>query len=324
MARFGIGRAKRDRESGGRVAGEALVLRGDSGYSALSWWSGGFWARLTAPGREPTYVVHRCRIHRHKIPVAGFVLPVDVDLLEPHRLDVRWDEVPTIEERIERRDPAILDPEGTWRRVAEARGPRIEPSSGLSGSAAAEEPPWGDGRIDGWPPADGLPGGRLPGIALVVEHSLDPGGHRAGGDYHLPVSPYGGLVADGVHDYLGWLLLCVVPPSGSRYAVHVRKSLRRGHLGPVLPVAIHPDRPDDIEIPWKHSPDTTRALAERLRVEAQAAEGTAERVIARSTAASERALDRVADPVARANVEDMLRKFGMVPGPGHAGESDKE
>src|SRR5437868_8509270 len=119
MAPFRTGRAKRDRGSGGRVAGEALVLRGDSGYSALSWWTGGFWARVTVPGSEPAYVVHRCRIHRHKIPVPGFVLPVDVDPLDPEQLDVRWDEVPTIEERIANGDPAILDPEATWRLVAE-------------------------------------------------------------------------------------------------------------------------------------------------------------------------------------------------------------
>jgi hypothetical protein len=274
------------------------VLRGDSGYSALSWWSGGFWARVTTPGSEPAHVVHRCRIHRDKIPVRGCVLPVDVDPRDSDRLEVRWDEVPTIEERIANRDPAILDPEGTWRIVAKARGSGIEPAPALSGgppgglpaarpgglpaappgrlsgappwglpAAPPEQPPWGDRRIDGWPPAEPLADGRLPGIALVIEHSLDPGGHRAGGDYHLPVSPYGGVVADGIHSYLGWLLLCVVPPSGARYGVHVRKSLRRGHLGPVLPVAIHPEKPDDIDVPWKYSPDTTRALAERLRAE---------------------------------------------------------
>jgi hypothetical protein len=323
MAPFGIGRAKRDRGSGGRVAGEALVLRGDAGYSALSWWTSGFWARVTVPGSEPAYVVHRCRIHRHKIPVAGFVLPVDVDPLDPDSLDVRWDEVPTIEERVASRDPAIVDPEGTWRMVAEARAGRVEPVAGISG-APPERPPWGDGRIDGWPPAEPLPGGRLPGTALVVERSLDPGGNRSGDDYQLPVSPYGGVVADGIHDYLGWLLLCVVPASGSRYGVHVRKSLRRGHLGPVLPVAIHPEKPEDIDIPWRYSPDMTRALAEHLRAEAQAAAGTAERTIAQSTAASERALGQITDPAVRASTEEMMRKFGMLPGSGQAGGSEKE
>ncbi|HEY2769455.1 MAG TPA: hypothetical protein VGI87_02760 [Solirubrobacteraceae bacterium] len=308
MAPFGIGRDRR--ASGDGIAGQALVLRGDSGYSALSWWTSSVWLYVTAPGLAPAYVVHRDRLHRDRAPVRGFVLPVDVDPHDVQRLRIRWDETPTIAQRIADSDPAIVDPEGTWRRVAEARGDEVEPSSGMS-RRPATEPPWGDGRIDGWPPSEPLDGDRVASTALVVVRSGDPGRPSGPSDYMLPCSPYGGLVADDLHSYTGWLLLCVLAPSGSRYGVHMRASLRRGHLGPVLPVAIRRDKPDDVEIPWRYAPDRTREFAEQLRAQAATVPGTADRIIAANTEAAEEAVAQIADPAARAATEDMLRKFGM-------------
>jgi hypothetical protein len=317
MAPFGLGRAKQDRRaSGDGIAGQALVLRGDSGYSALSWWTSSVWLRVSAPGVPPAYVVHRDRFHRDRAPVRGFVLAVDVDPNDWQRLQIRWDETPTIAQRIADGDPAILDPEGTWRRVTEARGDQLEPSSGMSRAPAAEQP-WGDGRIDGWPPSEPLDGGRLAATALVVARSDDPGRPSANNDYILPCSPFGGLVADDLHSYTGWLLLCVIAPSGSRYGVHVRTSLRRGHLGPVLPVAIHPDKPDDVEIPWRYAPDRTRELAEQLRATAAAVPGTADRIIATNTEAADKAVAQIEDPAMRSATEEMLRKFGMTSGEEH-------
>src|SRR5207248_851408 len=86
----------------------------------------------------------------------------------------------------------------------------------------------------------------------------------SGDGWQLPDQPNGGTVYEGIHDYLGWLLLCVMPESGSRYGVHIRRRLRRGHLGPVLPVAIHPKKPDVVEIPWLYAPDMVRAAVGRL------------------------------------------------------------
>jgi hypothetical protein len=314
MAPFGLGRTRQERKAAGdTIAGQALVLRGDSGYSAMSWWTSSVWLRVTAPGVPPAYVVHHDRFHRDRTPVRGFVLPVDIDPSDVQRVRIRWDETPTIAQRIAGSDPAILDPEGTWRRVAEARGEQVEPSSGISRAPAVEQP-WGDGRIEGWPPSEPLDGGRVAGTALVVARSEDPGRPSGTDDYVLPCSPYGGLVADDFHSYVGWLLLCVLPPSGSRYGVQVRMSLRRGHLGPVLPVAIRRDTPDDVEIPWRYAPDRTRELADRLRAQAATVAGTADRIIAANNEAAETAAAHIADPAARAATEDMLRKFGMTSG----------
>jgi hypothetical protein len=260
MAPFGIGRARKARTVGQSVCGQALVVRGDSGYSALNWWTSTIVLRVTAPGLGPALVVHADRFHRDRVPVAGFVLPVDIDPDDRSSVRVRWDEAPTVQQRIAGGDPAILDPAATRRQVAAARG------------ETPGDSPWGSGRIQGWPPDPPLADGRVPATALVVSRSADPGAHRTDADdYDLPCGPHSGLVADGLHSYIGWALLCVVMPDGARRGVYVRRTLRRGHLAPLLPVAIDPARPDDVEIAWGHAPHTRRAHAGRPRSRAAAA-----------------------------------------------------
>ncbi len=318
MARFGIGRGKPD----GIVGGEALVLAGDSGFSALSWWTVTASLRVTVPGQAPFYAQARCRVHRDRGLIAGTVLPVDVDPGDPDQLKIRWDEVPTIEQRIAGGDRAILDPEGMWKMVAEARsGMAPSVSTGVSGPEPTESP-WGNGHIDGWPPAEPLGDGRRPGTALVVSRSGDPAGYRSLNDWRLPCAPYAGTVYDGTHDYLGWLLLCVVPESGARYGLHVRRRLRRDHLGAVLPVAIHPTKPHDIEIPWRYSPNTTREMTERLRASNRSALETFDQLVAGLSGNGEAALDEIADPVVRARTEEMLKKLGLVSGGGSAPDTN--
>lgn len=288
------------------------MLASDAGFSALSWWTPTASLQITVPGRPAYYAETRCRVHRDKGLIAGVVLPVSVSADDPQRVSIRWDEVPTIEQRIADRDPAILDPEGTWRTVAPARSGFVSASPSLVGGRAPAEPPWGSGRIEGWPPAEPLADKRRPGIALVVSRSEDPGGYRSGDDWHLPSQPYGGTIYEGLHEYLGWLLLCVVPESGSRYGVHVRMRLRRGHLGPVLPVAVHRQRPQDIEIPWRYAPDMVLAAANRLRAANAAAVEAVDSRLAEPSTAAEAALAAVTDPVAHARTEEMLRKLGLV------------
>jgi hypothetical protein len=305
MALLGI----RRRDGAGRVAAEALVLGTDPGFSAMSWWATRASLQVTVPGSAPLYVEAACTVHRHKSLVAGTVLPVDVDPSAPDRLSVRWDQVPTLEERIEKRDPAILDPEGTWPTVA-AAADASPGAPGVSGSAA-ERHPWSDAELRGWPPPEPLAGGRLPGKALVVSCSVDPAGYRSGSDWVFPVHRYAGTIVDRGHDYLGWLLLCVIPDAGERFGVHVRKTIRRGREGPVLPVSIDPEKPTDVEIPWKYAPDMVKAMTERAVAANESALALAEQRMAEQSAAAGEALAAIADPAVRAQTEAMLKKFGV-------------
>ena len=239
-------RLKQQPELRNPVSAQALVVRGDPGYSAMSWWSASIKLQVAVPGKEPLLVEHDGNVIREKTPVAGSVLPVDVERDDPTQVRIRWDEVPTIEQRIADRDPLIFDPEGAWRFVLEA-DPR----------QAEAKPAWGNGALPGWPSSDALGHGRKPGTALVIAHSWDPGGNVSGGfaPPHAGRYSFGGTIETGLHTYLGWLLLCVNPYDGERYGLAVETKIRRDRFGPVLPLAIHPDQPGDIDIVWESAPE---------------------------------------------------------------------
>ena len=133
---------------------QALARGGRLRVSTMTWWTATVRLLVSAAGRRPALVTHRCVVERGRDLMDGFTIPVDVDRDDARRLAIRWDEVPTISERIAGRDPAIFDPEGSWRRTRHAE---------TAGRRRLGEPPWGGGRMHGWPPADPLPNGRQPG-----------------------------------------------------------------------------------------------------------------------------------------------------------------
>jgi hypothetical protein len=170
---------------------------------------------------------------------------------DPTQVRIRWDDVPTLEQRIADRYPSILAPRSAWRDVIDA-----DPSQ------ADQKPDWGDGQVEGWPFGATLRRGRRAGTAIVIGHSWDPAPHRSGNKF-LPPHPspyrYGGKILMNDIEFLGWMLLCVIPPEGDRYAVHLRTMIRRDRLAPVLPVAVRRSKPMDVEIAWEDAP-VVRAL----------------------------------------------------------------
>lgn len=229
------------------VRGEALVLGSDLGYSVLTRWTATIRLRVSAPGLEPTVVIHNCLVERGKELVDGFVLPVDLESDDPQSVRIAWDEVPTIEARIADRDPAILDPEGTWRRTRALAG---EPD---------RYPPWGRGLIDRWP-ATPLPEGRRPAAAWVLARSADPRPHVGADSVFVPpgMREFDGKVSYGVNHYRGWLLLCVLPEHSERFAAYIRTAIRPDRLEPVLPVGLNPHQPGDLAILWDLVPANDR------------------------------------------------------------------
>jgi hypothetical protein len=93
--------------------------------------------------------------------------------------------------------------------------------------------------------------------------------------------------------------------------LHVRRMLRRGRLGPVLPVAIRPDTPGDVEIPWRYAPDTVRAMTARALAANESALELVEKRMAKPSAGADDTLAGISDPAVRARTEEMLKKFGM-------------
>jgi len=220
----------------------------------MSAWSARVRLLVSVPGRQPELVNHSCLVDRGHDFVDGLTLPVDVDPDDLSRLAIRWSEVPTIAERIASGDPAILDPERTWRRTrARERA---------AGGGQPQESPWANPDLVGWPPREPLPDGRQPGTAWVVAHSKNPQRHMSGRDFVAPDDYiYRGRVSCGPRAYLGWVLLCVLPEYSERYAVHLRTTIRPAYFASVLPVGIDPARPEDVEILWSYAPGRWRHTA---------------------------------------------------------------
>ncbi len=321
-----MGLLRRGERGAGLLDAEALVLANDCGFSAMSWWVTTASLRVSIPGRDDVEVRAGCTVHRDKSLLAGSVLPVRVDPADPERLEIRWEEVPTIEQRIAAGDPVILDPEGTWESVASRTTDPHRHGLADAAARAGQHHPWGTGRLDGWPPEQPLADGRRPGTALVVASSIDSRGYRAAEDWHFPVSLYAGTIYDTQHEYLGWLLLCVVTESGRRYGLHVRRMLRGARLGAVLPLAIDASDPADIEIPWLYAPDMVKVHTERMVEANRSALEEAEGRLAGLTAAGEGALGAIDDSAVRARTEQMLEGLGIpagqapAPGGGTASE----
>jgi hypothetical protein len=215
----------------------AVVVSGDSGVSGTTRWSAVVELEVDLPGTGGTALTYKGMVDREKQLCECFDVPIAIDPGKPRSFAIRWDDVPTVAQRIAARDPAIVDPVATWDRLQQLKG---RPPSAH---------PWGDGTVPGWP--EPLTDGRRPGTAWLLNSSMDaqmcdsdgvpPGRAR----YRCS-----GPISAGRVTYLTWLLLCVRPEQGEPYGLHVPVEARRGKVNAVLPVAIDPQDPADIVICW--------------------------------------------------------------------------
>jgi Short C-terminal domain len=256
MSPFGLHRSEHSETSAPTVAGEALVLTGDSGFSGMTSWLSLTDLLVTVPGQAPVKVSHECMVDRDKELIAGLTVPVDVNPADLAQLTIRWADVPTIDERVANRDPLVFDPESSWRTVEETW-------HALVPQRPVQPTPWGGGRVDGWPPGQPLPGGRQPGTAWVISDSEDAEYFRGApmGRTHYQ---YKGELSYGPHRYLTWLLLLIIPQRGERYGLRMRTEVVRWRFSPVLPVSLDPDAPADIQFCWDDAANVAHLITDEL------------------------------------------------------------
>src|SRR4051812_2860326 len=65
---------------------------------------------------DPIYVARGFKLDRDHWPVVGMELPVTIDPAAPEKFEIRWDEVPSMEERAAANDPTLVDPVGRGRK----------------------------------------------------------------------------------------------------------------------------------------------------------------------------------------------------------------
>jgi hypothetical protein len=69
------------------------------------------WLDVTVEGREPYRVKHECMVKAGKHPWPGQTLPVVVDRDNPERIDIQWEELQTVDERMAAGGPAAGQPQ---------------------------------------------------------------------------------------------------------------------------------------------------------------------------------------------------------------------
>ncbi len=77
------------------------------------------WLDVSVGGREPYRVKHECMVKAGKHPWPGQTLPVVVDRENPERIDIQWEQLQTVDERMAAGGPA---PTAAEPQVVDLRG----------------------------------------------------------------------------------------------------------------------------------------------------------------------------------------------------------
>ena len=99
------------------------------------------WLDVTVEGREPYRVKHECMVKAGKHPWPGQTLPVVVDRGNPERIDIQWQELQTVDERMAAGGPAAGQPQ-----VIDMRGTDL--AEQLRGALAGAAPESGGNMVE--------------------------------------------------------------------------------------------------------------------------------------------------------------------------------
>ena len=257
---------------------------------------------------SPIYVARDFKLDKDHWPVVGMELPVTIDPADPGKFEIRWDEVPSMEERAAANDPALADPVGAKKKAQQAllesgaAGPAgpYAPSGEVRETvvkAQAEAARQGDGRPDHWQESVDqaaqapAPPGKTRAVVLLAasEASLRTEGGQADGtgghqfrDRH------------GKHD----VVLAVYIPGSEPYAVYKPKFKHKGGkglaLGAGIPALVSSSDPSDVEILWDELP-SVREQAQETMAEAT---GVMQDRMAAATQQMNEAMQQVSPPPA--------------------------
>jgi hypothetical protein len=195
--------------------------------------------------------------------VRGMDVPVLLDPARPGKVEIEWDAVPSMEDRVAANDPALADPFGAGRRVAHALGlTRADTGSAKTDhfNAAMERAA-----------QTAAPAGRLRAVVIVASHR---GRYESGGD------PNTASDTSGVNfERNSAAVLAVNVPGVEPYAVFVRKfkypRFHRDLTGGGLPALVAAADPEDIEVLWSELGSVADQVASRIS-DAGAATGPAD------------------------------------------------
>jgi putative oligomerization/nucleic acid binding protein len=82
------------------VKGSAVVQSSSVPTEAARSYNVSMWLDVYVEGREPYRVKHECMVKAGKHPWPGATLPVVVDPENPKRIDIQWEDLRTVDERM--------------------------------------------------------------------------------------------------------------------------------------------------------------------------------------------------------------------------------
>ena len=231
---------------------------------------------------DPIYVARDFKLDKDHWPVVGMELPVTIDPADPGKFEIRWEEVPSMEQRAAANDPTLADPAGTRKKAQQAllesgaAGPAgpYAPSADVRETvvkAQAEAAKQGDGRPDHWQESldqaaqATAPPGKTRAVVLFAaseatlrtEGGQDDGSGGGGGGHQY-------RSRHGKHD----VVLAVNIPGSEPYAVYIPKLKHKGGkgvaLGAGLPALVSSSDPSDVEILWDELPSVKEQAKETM------------------------------------------------------------
>ena len=88
------------------LPGRAVVQSSSVPTEAARSYNVSMWLDVHVEGREPYRVKHECMVKAGKHPWPGTTLPVIVDREKPDRIDIQWEQLQTVDERMAEGGPA--------------------------------------------------------------------------------------------------------------------------------------------------------------------------------------------------------------------------
>ncbi len=277
----------------------ALVVHADvAPEGGFRLWRGEVQVMVGLGGR-PTVLARKFRMDDKRWLVPGTEITIEVDPAKPDHFEIDWEAIPSIEDRVARNDPTLVDPVAARQRAAQALGRPPTPPSGRFEEAMAHAS------------ATPAPSGKIRAVVRVATMRGNLQGDQDGRGERVTMTGTSAAV------------LSVNIPGRSPYAVFHRKfKLPRGRVeltGAGLPALVDIGDPNDVTILWDELPAAVNQVQQRMTdamARAQAAPQTmpqyADPAFQQTMVeGARRALAQITDPAQRKAMIDGYRAAGI-------------
>ncbi|MEO6472169.1 MAG: hypothetical protein ABIR57_09565 [Aeromicrobium sp.] len=255
----------------------------------------------------PIYTARSFKLDRSHWLVRGTSVPITIDPAQPQDFELNWEEIPGIEQLVDARDPALCDPMGTQRKIAEVVE-RLTRTVNVDNLPPELREALDHMKNQDSSPADHFaealdkarhepaPTGMVRAVVIIATTTMTVVQDGGGGDGDVG---HRHRSSNGKHD----AVLSVHIPDREPYAVFVpnlnRPRNRADVMGAGLPALVSTSDPCAVEVLWDELPSLKEQINDRLS-EASNRMQSAEAAIREATAKAQQNPPSYAAPAAGA------------------------